>query len=276
MKKFENIIICTDLDGTLLRGDKTISEENLDAIAHFQREGGYFTFITGRMPFFCHEIYHMINPNAPVGCINGGGLYDYTKEEYIWNAVLPREAGKLIDYVLGRFPTVGVQVNTHRKIYFHQNDTIMYWFRQLTGVPNLEKKWWDIEEDFAKIVFGIPDEETMTAVAECLASHPDASKYAFVQSEKTLYEILPKGIHKGCALEKLCEHLGVPIARTIAIGDYNNDIKMLRSSGIGVAVANAKPEVKAAADYITVSNEEHAIARVIEALEKGELVLPTA
>ena len=275
MKKFENIIICTDLDGTLLRGDKTISEENLDAIAHFQREGGYFTFITGRMPFFCHDIYHTINPNAPVGCINGGGLYDYTKEEYIWKVNLPREAGKLIDYVLEKFPGVGVQVNTHHKIYFHQNDTIMHWFRQLTSVPNLEKKWWDIEEDFAKFVFGIPDEKTMRAVAEHLFSHPDASKYAFVQSEKTLYEILPKGIHKGCALEKLCEHLGVPIARTIAIGDYNNDIKMLRSSGIGVAVANAKPEVKAVADYITVSNEEHAIARVIEALQKGELVLPT-
>ena len=275
MKKFQDIIICTDLDGTLLREDKSISRENLDAIAHFEAEGGYFTFITGRMAFFCHDIYHRINPNAPVGCINGGGLYDYTKEEYIWKAVLPHEAGKLIDYVLQRFPTVGVQVNTHHKIYFHQNDVVMHWFRQLTGVPNLEKKWWDIEEDFAKIVFGIPDEETMTAVAEHLASHPDAAKYVFVRSEKTLYEILPKGSHKGCALEKLCEHLGIPMERTIAIGDYNNDIRMLQSAGIGVAVANAKHEVKEAADYITVSNEEHAIARVIAALENGELIFPT-
>ena len=71
----------------------------------------------------------------------------------------------------------------------------------------------------------------------------------------------------------LCEHLGIPMSRTIAIGDYNNDIGMIRAAGVGVAVANALPEVKAVADFISTSNEENAIARVIEALDKGEIVL---
>ncbi len=273
MKKFQDVIICTDLDGTLLREDKTISTENLEAIRYFQKEGGHFTFITGRMPFFCHDIYRLIGPNAPVGCINGGGLYDYTEEKYIWTTNLSKEAGKLIDYVLERFSSIGVQVNTHNKIYFHNENAVMFWFRKITGVPNLVKNWWDIEEEFAKIVFGIPDEETMDAVAKCLASHPEGYKYDFVRSEKTLYEILPKGIHKGTALEELCEYLGLSTGRAIAIGDYNNDIGMLRVAGVGVAVANAKPEVKAVADYLTVSNEEHAIAKVIEALENGEITL---
>ncbi|MBQ3226919.1 MAG: HAD hydrolase family protein, partial [Clostridia bacterium] len=52
MGKFDGVLICTDLDGTLLKKDKTISEENLKAIEYFKREGGFFTIVTGRMPFY--------------------------------------------------------------------------------------------------------------------------------------------------------------------------------------------------------------------------------
>ena len=271
MKKFQDILICTDLDGTLLKNDKSITKENLDAIARFQEGGGYFTFITGRMPCFCHGIYDTLRPNAPVGCINGGGLYDYEREEYIWATTLPREAGLLVDYALEKLPHIGVQLNTLDKIYFHRDNVIQQWFRKITGVPNLVREWQEIDEPFAKFVFGIADEAELFYLLDLLRSHPDAPKYDFVRSEKTLCEILPKGIHKGTALSHLCEYLKIPMSRTIAIGDYNNDIGMIQTAGIGVAVANALPEVKAAADYITVSNEENAIARVIEAIENGEL-----
>ena len=80
MKTFEGILICTDLDGTLLRNDKSISRENSEAIEYFKANGGRFTFVTGRMPYFSQKAREMINPNAPIGCINGGGVYDYEKE----------------------------------------------------------------------------------------------------------------------------------------------------------------------------------------------------
>ena len=60
MKKFDGIMICTDLDGTLLQSDKTISEENTRAIEYFKSEGGRFTFITGRMHYFANEMYNAI------------------------------------------------------------------------------------------------------------------------------------------------------------------------------------------------------------------------
>ena len=52
MGKFDGILICTDLDGTILKNDKTISNRNIEAMEYFKKEGGYFTFVTGRMPFF--------------------------------------------------------------------------------------------------------------------------------------------------------------------------------------------------------------------------------
>ena len=72
------------------------------------------------------------------------------------------------------------------------------------------------------------------------------------------------------ALLKLAEHLGIDARNTVAIGDYNNDVPMLEAAGLGVAVSNACKEALDAADVVTVSNEEHAIARVIYDLERGK------
>ena len=72
-------------------------------------------------------------------------------------------------------------------------------------------------------------------------------------------------------LPRLAEHLGIDMSRTITFGDYNNDVSMLKAAGLGVAVANATAEAKAAADLVTVSNEEHAIAKVIYDIESGRI-----
>jgi hydroxymethylpyrimidine pyrophosphatase-like HAD family hydrolase len=72
---------------------------------------------------------------------------------------------------------------------------------------------------------------------------------------------------------KIAEHLGIDPARTVAVGDYNNDIGMFKAAGLGVAVSNACQAALKAADRITVSNEEHAIAQIISDLESGAIVL---
>ena len=84
---------------------------------------------------------------------------------------------------------------------------------------------------------------------------------------KTLFEILPNGVDKGTLLTKMAELVGIDMKRTVAVGDYNNDVPMLRAAGLGVAVSNAVASAREAADYITVSNEEHAIAKIISELQ---------
>lgn len=273
MKKFEGILLCTDLDGTLLKNDKSISEENLKAIEYFMSEGGYFTFITGRLPYFVKSIYDKLNPNAPLGCINGGGIYDHRRGEYLWTRELSNECYELIDEVYKEIKNIGIQVNTFNKIYFATENETMKNFRKLTGVENIVKPYREVDEPIGKIVFGDESNETILKLAALLASHTKAYKFDFIRSEHTLYEILPKGNSKGDVMLRIADLLGIDRRRTVAAGDYNNDVSMLKAAGVGVAVSNASPEAKVAADYITVSNEEHAIARIIKDIEEGIIKL---
>ena len=271
MGRFDGILICTDLDGTLLRSDKTVSPENLAAIEHFTSEGGYFTFITGRMPFFVGDLPGRVKINAPFGCINGGGLYDPWTQKYIWNLPIRDDVIELVHYVDDNIENMGIQINCFDKLYFARENETMMWFRKITGVPNLVAGMDDVHEPIAKIVFGDMDEERLMKVKALLDSHPRYADFDYIRSEKTLYEILPKGSSKGAVLPRLAEHLGIDMKRTITFGDYNNDVSMLMAAGLGVAVANATPEAKAAADLVTVSNEEHAIAKVIGDIESGKI-----
>jgi Cof subfamily protein (haloacid dehalogenase superfamily) len=266
MKRFEGLLMCTDLDGTLLRADKTISRENLDAIEHFKNEGGKFTFISGRMPCTAWDIFDIIKPNAPFGCINGGGIYDGYKREYIWAEKLDPLAMDIVERVYDTLPSVGFQVNTLDNIYFCRENFAMQEFRRLTGVPNLVRHFRDMDETVAKVVFGEHRNKEILELADFLAAQPLAPEFSLIRSDSMLYEILPKGVSKGSALPILAKSLGVDMKNTIAVGDYDNDITMLKAAGVGYAVSNATAAAKEAADKITVSNEEHAIAKIISEL----------
>ena len=272
MGKFDGVLICTDLDGTLYKKDKTVSPENKEAIEYFKKEGGAFTFITGRMPYYSQDAYNAVCPNVPFGCINGGGLYDGAAGEYIWKISLPKEALELVRFVDERFSGVGIQLTTFNKTYFAKENDVTVAFRRITGIPEISCDYKSFSEPIGKILFCTADEGEITALRDALASHELASKFTFIRSERTLFEILPLGSNKGVALGKLAEYLSIDMKRTIAVGDYDNDVAMLKAAGCGVAVANASKAALDAADVVTVSNEQHAIAKIIYDIESGKLL----
>lgn len=272
MSVFDGVLICTDLDGTILKKDKSISAKNLKAIEYFKKNGGIFTFVTGRMPYYICDIGKQIKANAPFGCINGGGLYDYEKKKYIWTNGVTERVLELVEHVDKTFPDIGIQVCTFEKLYFCKQNRTMEEFRKLTGVENLACHYREVKEPIAKILFGSESDDEILRLKDSLNNHPLANEFDFVRSDRELYEILPKDSGKGIAIKKLCEYLNIDINKTIAIGDYDNDISMFNAAKIGIAVSNACDAAKKAADYITVSNEEDAIAHIIYDLEKGKFL----
>lgn len=269
MKKFEGLLFCTDLDGTLFRDDKTVSKENLAAIEYFKSEGGLFTFITGRIPITAKHIYDIVRPNAPYGCINGAAIFDAQKGEYLYKTFLSEDAVELVNCVKAEMPDVALQFNTEKTVYFNNDNAAMEKFRRVTGLPFIPRRFEDVAEPVFKVVFAHEDEARIEKLSQLLFSHPKADNFDFIRSERRLYEILPKGVSKGLLLKRLSSLLGIDGRKTIAAGDYNNDVSMIKAAGVGFAVANAVAEARAVADYTTVSNNDHAIAAIIDGLDKG-------
>ena len=269
MQKFSGMLFCTDLDGTLYSTAKTVSPQNLEAIEYFKAEGGLFTFITGRVPITAGDICRNIHPNAPYGCLNGGGIYDHAAQRYLWQVGLPESALELIRAVDRELPDIGIQFNTEKALYFAKDNEAMQGFRRNTGVPHLTCRTDELPAPLLKVVFAHYDGDRILALADLLTNHPMASQFDFIRSEHHLYELLPKGVSKGNVLLKLSELMGIDPARTIAAGDYDNDISMLRTAGLSFAVANASDNAKAAAHHVTVSNNDHAIAAIIDGLDRG-------
>ena len=273
MGKFDGVLICTDLDGTLLRNDKTVSRENIEAVEYFKREGGFFTFVTGRMPYYVGDILKRIKPNAPFGCVNGGGLYDHIEKKYLWKSIMSENVLELVKCIDEKFRNVGIQVCTFEKTYFCKENITMENFRKVTKVENNVRHYQDIKEPIAKIIFGSENNEEILKIKDTLDNHLLSDEFYFIRSGKNLFEVLPKGICKGTAVKKLCEKLAIDTNKTIALGDYNNDISMFEAAKIGIAVFNACPDALKAADFVTVSNEEHALKSVVCDLEGGKYQL---
>lgn len=275
MGKFDGILLCTDLDDTLLTTDKKISPENSAAIDYFKAEGGLFTFATGRVPAGARLMLEYVHPNAPMVCFNGAGIYDFKKDKLLWSHALGADAVKAVEYVDKMFDFAGIEVCTEDKIYFCKENRIVEEHKMLEQLPDNFSDYHEIKEKWIKVLFMV-EAEQIQSVRGAIAASPFADKYSFVQSSPWYYELLPRNASKGEGLMQLARLLGIDSSRTVGIGDNENDLMLVKMSGAGVAVANAVDKIKEAADYITVDNNSHSAAAVIYAIENGSISLPRA
>lgn len=268
MGKFDGILLCTDLDDTLLTSDKRVSEKNIEAIEYFKSEGGLFTFVTGRVPLGALPVLEYIMPNAPAVCFNGGGIYDFENKKTLWLHPLDEGAAEAAEYVDRAFPSAGIEVCTADAVYFPKATYLTERHKVMERFPENYDGIREIKEAWSKVIFMVEPEE-MDALRETIEKSPYGGKYTFVRSSLRYFEMLPKGINKGAGLKKLSQMLDIDPLRVIAMGDNENDLEMIHSAGVGIAVENAVAAVKNAADYITVHHDNDAVSSVISDIENG-------
>lgn len=266
MGKFDGILIATDLDGTLLSDDRSISRENKDAIEYFMSEGGYFTITTGRSISGVSCVLEQITPNAPIVIFNGAALYDVKKEKIIWETFLDENARNVFKLIEEKFPYAGIEVCGKNTIYVSRGNELIREQLDFEGIPENYLHFSKVCEPLRKALF-VQSEELLPYVREEIASSPYGNSYNFMQSSPYYYEILPKDASKGNGLLKIAEILGIPQSKTVGIGDNENDLSLIRRAGVGVAVANALPVLLEAADFISTNNNSHSISTVIYGIE---------
>ena len=272
--KFDGITIVTDMDGTLLREDKTISEKTLKKIEYFKENGGNFTIATGRLYTKIEEYFKMLSLNAPVISSNGAVIYDFLKNKVLYLKTMDPKCLKVAKNIMERFPKTGVEVSSVDRTHFiRESETVWKHIKDENYESDFKDRkiiWEDImsiTSPITKIMFCANFDETKEL--EAILPHT-YSQYHFYRSDVCYYEMAEFGISKGIALLKLAEILGNKNKKIYAVGDNMNDIEMIKAADVGVCVKNAHDKVKNEADFILpYTNEEDAVCRLIELIEKG-------
>ena len=269
-------LLFTDLDGTLLTDDKQILDDDMKAIEGMLERGHKLVLCTGRPLASAKQLaqkYGFDKPGFFLVSFNGGLIYDYATEKAILTRYIPVDEVKFIMDAAHRY---GMHAHTYSGDYVVSE----YETEQLKTYCRLMKMDYvvvkDIREyygDFINVVVKPPIKVNIitpfdhSSLVDFRAEmrKTTAGKLFDVFSKPEMLEFSHMLSNKGDAVRFMADFYKVPVADTIAVGDEENDCPMIEAAGVGVAVANASPVAKAAADYVTANDNNHsAIAEVIE------------
>lgn len=257
-------LVATDLDSTLLRDDGTVSARTRRAIARAQESGIVVVLVTARSPRTLRPLARQVGVGGLAICCNGAIVYDLATDAIVQHAPLAAAlAHQLVVALRAAMP--GVCFAVERGLRAGQDHRYAA-LNPIAGDHTLL-----IDDALALCASGVtklivlhpamPLPELLRITSEL------AGERATVTHSSTAFvEVSAAGVTKAAALQQLCSGLGIEAARVVACGDMPNDLPMLRWAGRSVAVANAHPDVLAAAREVTATNDEDGVARVLERL----------
>ena len=262
--KFDNCLIASDYDGTLYNKEGVITPQVIEKIRYFIANGGRFTVSTGRTYQGFHA-YDSAYINAPVLLANGGTGYDYAKNELAFKVPVGEEISDALRDTAKTFPTCAVEMYSYYNSFvINNNETSHFHFEVQKIDYSVVDDPSQADAPWQKVMIYSPDESVK--IQDYLkANHPHVH---FLPTTGTYIEVLQQGVDKGTGLLRLADSLGIPHDRAFAVGDGFNDVEMLTAAQIGFVPCNGSKEALAVADRVVRSNDEGAVAHVIEILDE--------
>lgn len=269
--KVRDAVLALDLDGTLTDSKKRISERTKKSIDKFIAAGGTVALASGRPTFGVMPVAKILELDKKGGYIlsyNGGCFLDCKNNKQLFMKELTHEYLPILEKQAKKF---GINLMTYNgdKAYALDIDE-QYYMIEININHFIRVK---ADPLTPQITFPII-KCLMTADGDYLAKvEKEMKKYwegklNIVRSEPYFLEVTEVGIDKASTITNMVKKLGKSVDNLICCGDGFNDLSMIRAAGIGVAMANAQERVRAAADYITKSNDEDGIVDVVENLFK--------
>jgi Cof subfamily protein (haloacid dehalogenase superfamily) len=254
-------LVATDLDGTVVRSDGTISARTREAIARLEEQGVPFVMVTGRPPRWMPPIVEMTGHRGLAVCANGALLYDLHVERVVEAHLLDAAAAADVVAALRReVPGVAFAAEDADAVFGHEPTYKVRWQTEDMRVAPVEEL---CARGVAKLLVrheSMTGDELLAAARAALGGLAETTH----SSVDGLLEISAAGISKASGLAAFAEQRGVEPGEVIAFGDMPNDLPMLAWAGHAVAVANAHPDVLAAADEVTASNDDDGVAQVLD------------
>lgn len=256
-------LVAIDIDGTLLNDDYEVSKRTEYAIKALHEKGIKVTLASGRGPKSCDRYLEQLHIREDAIVHNGGSIYDFKSQKA--KSVIGFEVEQMIPFV---------EYCHEQKIQFDINTALDMYVEQL--LPGSEEMYHlfniqpivleDVRQITDKVVkftlFG-QNEQLDSALPQMLQRFPD---YRIIRSGEYFIDIMHAQTTKAHALERLLMNLDIQTNQVLTIGNYYNDLEMIRMAGVGIAMGNAPVDVQQEADHVTGSNNEEGVALVLERL----------
>ena len=264
-KKYKLII--SDFDGTFLRSDQTISEENVKAVRSFVENGGIFALSSGRSLQSILPIARKMGLKGLLACFNGSVVADIDSGEIILENTFSTVETLEICLLLKE---LGLYTQAYKLDSFFASERNFYleYYEKLCGVKAIVPEEGLIEYirshkvRSVKIISVLPVEDRDRYYK--IISEKLKDKAYVTSGGSNLIEICVKGFSKGTAVQLLAERYGIQLTETLAVGDALNDLPMLETAGLGVAVKNAEKALQEKMYVYEYSNDEDAVAKLIK------------
>ncbi|MFI6583375.1 Cof-type HAD-IIB family hydrolase [Embleya sp. NPDC050493] len=257
-------LVATDLDGTLLRADHTISARNRAALARVTAAGAKHVIVTGRAVAWTRPVFEALGYRGLAVCGQGAQVYHAGEQRLLTSVTLDRGLARLaterlteelgdVRFAVSRDGLAGEVVVERGYRY----ESVL----PVHVVQDRDELW---SEPILKLYLyhADYDDDRLTACARKICT----GLVDVTHAGTGIVELLPPGLSKAIGLSLAARKLGVKAADTIAFGDMPNDVTMFKWAAHGVAMANAHAELLAVADEVTLSNMDDGVAVVLERL----------
>ncbi|MCW2729616.1 MAG: family hydrolase [Mycobacterium sp.] len=262
-------LIATDVDGTLLDEDELVTPRTRAAVLAAVDAGTQFVLATGRPPRWISPVVDALGFAPMAVCANGAVLYDSATDRILSAQTLSVEVlTELAEVATRVIPGAGLAVE---RVGRSAHDAAT---PQFLSSPGYEHAWLNPDNTEVSIedVLSAPAVKLLIRkagarsadMAAALAPHVGIEGDLTYSTNNGLIEVVPIGVSKATGVDQVARPLGITAEDVIAFGDMPNDIPMLLWAGLGVAMGNAHPEAKAAADEVTAPNSDDGLARVLE------------
>ena len=254
-------LVASDLDGTLVRSDGSISDRTVAALQAAEAAGIAVVFVTGRPPRWMAEVARRTGHTGLAICANGALVYDLHAERVVEEHPLSVEVARdLVRRLREALPDLGFAVET-RGGFVHEETYRPRWGAGASVAPLDEL----LAGPAVKLLARHEDLDADQLLAAAREVVGDLAELTHSSSDGLL-EVSATGVSKATTLAALCDERGIDAAEVVAFGDMPNDLPMLAWAGTAYAMANAHADVLAAVERHAKSNDEDGVAQVLEDL----------
>ena len=258
-------LVVSDVDGTLLTRDKTLTDRAKAAVRRLHQAGIGFTITSSRPTIGMRFLVAPLQITLPIGAFNGSSIVD-PEMKVIEQHLLPASATRRSLDMLGEFGIdIWLFTNEHWFTRNGNGEYVAHEKRATRADPTVIEDFAPYVASACKVVGSTSDPELLIRCEQAM-QHALGAQATAVRSQSYYLDITPPGHNKGTFVQAMAKRLGIPTAAVATIGDMQNDVAMFKVSGLSFAMGNATDDVKKHAARSTASNEDEGFAMAVETI----------